>query len=136
MNSSRSCTKRVPFIDSTTASPRAGREMGGHVLCGPPRSGLRDASTRRPLDSDRLRVNHRRLGLYVVPICSKWLAAGRAGRRSMIAKAGVRFWAEVMLAVVTGALGALTLVWQEWIEAVFRVDPDGGDGSLEGTIAA
>ena len=52
----------------------------------------------------------------------------------MIANAGARFWVKAILAAVTGALGVLTLVWQEWIEAIFRVDPDGGDGSLEWAV--
>jgi hypothetical protein len=54
----------------------------------------------------------------------------------MISKAGAWFWVEAILAPMTGALGLLTLVWQEWIEAIFRVDPDGGDGSLEWAIVA
>jgi hypothetical protein len=42
-----------------------------------------------------------------------------------------RFRLEVYCAGVTLLLGVLTLVVPDWIEAVFRVDPDGGDGSLE-----
>jgi len=42
-----------------------------------------------------------------------------------------RFWIEAALATVTGLLAVLTLVWREWIEAVFHVEPDGGSGTLE-----
>lgn len=41
------------------------------------------------------------------------------------------FWIEAALAGVAGFLTVLTLFTREWIEAVFSVDPDGGDGSLE-----
>jgi hypothetical protein len=41
---------------------------------------------------------------------------------------------EAALAALTGALALLTLVWREWIEAIFRVEPDSGDGSLEWAI--
>ena len=44
------------------------------------------------------------------------------------------FWIEAALAGVTGFLTILTLFTREWIEAVFGVDPDGGDGSLEWLI--
>jgi hypothetical protein len=47
-----------------------------------------------------------------------------------------RFWIEAGLAVVSGFLLLLTLVNSEWIEASFRVDPDGGNGSLEWLIVA
>jgi drug/metabolite transporter (DMT)-like permease len=43
----------------------------------------------------------------------------------------VRFWLETVFGVLAGALGLLTLVWQDWIEAIFRVDPDHGNGSAE-----
>lgn len=42
-----------------------------------------------------------------------------------------RFWAESSLGIAAAALALLTLVWREWIEAIFRIDPDGGNGAAE-----
>jgi hypothetical protein len=42
-----------------------------------------------------------------------------------------RFWVETGLAIVTGVLFVITLVWRDWIEIVFRVDPDSQSGTLE-----
>ena len=47
-----------------------------------------------------------------------------------------RFWFETALAVFNALLLALTLVWNDWIELVFRVDPDAGSGALERSILA
>ena len=49
----------------------------------------------------------------------------------MLRKARVRFWIEVILAIVTAALLLLTLISREWIEEVFGVEPDAGSGGLE-----
>jgi hypothetical protein len=38
---------------------------------------------------------------------------------------------ETALAVVAAALAVVTFIWPMWIEAVFSVDPDGGDGTTE-----
>ena len=43
---------------------------------------------------------------------------------------------ELTLAGLSGVLFVNTLVWPDWIEAVFRVDPDGGNGALEFLVAA
>ena len=43
----------------------------------------------------------------------------------------MRFWIEVVLAVVTAALLLLTLISREWIEKVFGVEPDASSGALE-----
>jgi hypothetical protein len=43
---------------------------------------------------------------------------------------------ETALAVASLVLFVLTLIWREWIELVFRVDPDGGNGAAEILIAA
>ena len=45
------------------------------------------------------------------------------------------FWWEVVAAIASGAVSVVTLVWPDWIELVFGVDPDGGDGSLEWLVA-
>jgi hypothetical protein len=42
-----------------------------------------------------------------------------------------RFWIEAGLASLTTLLFLLTLVRRDWIEAVFGIDPDHYNGSLE-----
>ena len=42
-----------------------------------------------------------------------------------------RFWVEAAGGGLTGFLFLLTLLWRDWIEAVFGVDPDHGNGSAE-----
>ena len=41
---------------------------------------------------------------------------------------------EFTLAIVSVALLVLTLVWSDWIEGVFGLDPDHGDGSFEWVV--
>jgi hypothetical protein len=43
---------------------------------------------------------------------------------------------EIGLATLTAALCLLTLIRPSWIELVFGVDPDGGNGALEWAIVA
>lgn len=43
----------------------------------------------------------------------------------------VRFWVETGLAGLAAVLGGLTLLWPDWIEEVFGIDPDGGSGLVE-----
>jgi hypothetical protein len=47
-----------------------------------------------------------------------------------------RFWLETALGLACALLFVLTLVMPDWIEAVFRVDPDQGSGALEWSIDA
>jgi hypothetical protein len=42
-----------------------------------------------------------------------------------------QFWAALALGDVSAVLAVVTLITREWIEIVFGVDPDGGNGSLE-----
>jgi hypothetical protein len=45
-----------------------------------------------------------------------------------------RFWLEAGLAAASAVLLVVTLLWKDWIEIVFRVDPDQGSGSFEWMI--
>lgn len=47
-----------------------------------------------------------------------------------------RFWVEVGLALVSVGLFAITLLWHDWIEIVFGIDPDEGNGLVEMLISA
>lgn len=47
-----------------------------------------------------------------------------------------RFWAEVVLGTLSGLLFVITLVWRDWIELLFGVEPDAGSGALEWLIVA
>lgn len=47
-----------------------------------------------------------------------------------------RFWTTAGLAATSALLLLLTLVWRDWIEIVFRVDPDQGSGRAEWLIVA
>lgn len=42
-----------------------------------------------------------------------------------------RFYFEVVLGAASVLLFLVTLIWKDWIEIVFRVDPDGGNGAVE-----
>lgn len=43
----------------------------------------------------------------------------------------VRFWSQAALGTATAALGVATIVWENWIEVVFHLAPDSGNGSVE-----
>ena len=47
-----------------------------------------------------------------------------------------RFYVEGALGALTAALAVLTLVWHDWVETVFKVDPDQFSGSFEWMIVA
>lgn len=44
------------------------------------------------------------------------------------------YWAEVVLAGASAVLAVVTIINHEWIEVVFGVDPDGGNGALEWSL--
>ena len=45
-----------------------------------------------------------------------------------------RFWLETGIAIITGILFVITLTRNNWIEVVFRVDPDNNNGTFEWLI--
>jgi hypothetical protein len=49
----------------------------------------------------------------------------------MVKHLRVMFWIESIAGGFAAALGLLTVFWRDWIEAVFGVDPDHHNGSLE-----
>jgi hypothetical protein len=45
-----------------------------------------------------------------------------------------RFWVETGLGALSALFLALTILWNDWIEIVFGVDPDHHNGSFEGAV--
>jgi hypothetical protein len=63
---------------------------------------------------------------------------GIAGSKplSLRGRLGSRFWVELGLGLASTLFAVLTLAWKDWVEIVFKVDPDHHSGSLEWTIVA
>jgi hypothetical protein len=49
---------------------------------------------------------------------------------------GGRYWAEVSATLAAFVLAVVTILWRDWIELVFRVDPDNHGGAVEWAIVA
>ncbi len=47
---------------------------------------------------------------------------------------GTPFYVELLLSLAALVVALVTLVWNDWIELVLKVDPDAGNGSLEKAI--
>lgn len=47
----------------------------------------------------------------------------------------LRLWVESLTALVALGLSVLTLLWHDWIEAIFGVDPDRHSGTVEWAVA-
>jgi hypothetical protein len=45
-----------------------------------------------------------------------------------------RFYPEALTGVITALMFVVTLVRRDWIEALFAIDPDKGNGSVEWLI--
>lgn len=52
----------------------------------------------------------------------------------MTTRVRYRYWIASAVAALAFVLMLVTLVSREWIEILFGVDPDGGNGSLEWVI--
>ena len=46
----------------------------------------------------------------------------------------LRFWLEAVLGAASFILMIITLISHDWIEILFGIDPDGGNGTLEWAI--
>ena len=54
----------------------------------------------------------------------------------MVTKVRKRFWIVASAGSIFVLLCVATLVWPNWLELVFQVDPDYGNGTIEWIIVA
>lgn len=47
-----------------------------------------------------------------------------------------RWFPEAALSATSAVLAVVTLFWKDWIEVLFRADPDGGSAALEWSVVA
>jgi hypothetical protein len=47
-----------------------------------------------------------------------------------------RFWVESAATIALASLAVITFLWHDWVEILFRIDPDEGSGMLEWGIVA
>jgi hypothetical protein len=59
----------------------------------------------------------------------EWFTRRVAGRRRR------HIGLDLILAISSGVVFVLTLAWPAWIEALFGIDPDRGNGALELLVA-
>jgi hypothetical protein len=59
-----------------------------------------------------------------------------SGSRRQQATVRSKFWMEAGLAAAAAAFAVATLMWHDWIETLFGVQPDGGGGELEWLLTA
>jgi hypothetical protein len=62
------------------------------------------------------------------------VATTKAGDSLMKRQLGPLFWVEALLAAGNAILLVMTLVWKDWVEIVFDVNPDAGSGAVEWAI--
>jgi hypothetical protein len=64
------------------------------------------------------------------------MGMARGKGSSLRARLSARFWVEAGLGLVSIVFALLTLASKDWIEIVFKVDPDHHSGSLEWVVVA
>jgi hypothetical protein len=42
-----------------------------------------------------------------------------------------RFWVESAVTIALAGLAVITFLWPDWVEILFKIDPDEGSGMLE-----
>ena len=43
-------------------------------------------------------------------------------------------WAKALIATANAIVGGMTLLWRDWIEVVFHIDPDSHSGAAEWSL--
>lgn len=97
----------------------------------------RSLQTARPLQVDPEFASHLEQRLLACQAARQrksqsWFAKGRL--KLMPHGLRRRFWFEAGLSMLTGILFVITLLWPDWIEIIFQVEPDQGNGLLEWSI--
>ena len=58
------------------------------------------------------------------------------GRRYLVSEQVDLCWLQMKLSSITGILIVIALIWRNWVELIFNIDPAQGNGSLEWMIVS